>query len=38
MGSQTSVLVLPFHIVNKELLIRGSFRYGPGTYQVAIIG
>jgi D-xylulose reductase len=36
MGAQSAVPVPLFHIINKELVFRGSFRYGPGAYQLAI--
>jgi len=36
MGSQSSVPVPLFHIINKELQFLGSFRYGPGAYRIAI--
>lgn len=36
MGAQTSVAFPLFHIINKELQILGSFRYGPGAYETAI--
>jgi L-iditol 2-dehydrogenase/D-xylulose reductase len=36
MGAQSSVPVPLFHIISRELQILGSFRYGPGAYQLAI--
>ena len=36
MGGQSAVPVPLFHVINKELVFRGSFRYGPGAYQLAI--
>lgn len=36
MGAQSSVSFPIFYIISRELQVLGSFRYGPGSYPLAI--